>query len=292
MKLRQHLHRGEYLQARREAERLIQMGELVGEDLVLAYKGAAMANYYLQNVFAAVKLGEKALDIAQKQGSWYLIGKCRYDLGEFYLTIGDYHQAFGYLMQFLTDTSSYPSLEEYEAWAHHKLGLIYRYRWLYRDSLASHHLALSLHQRRGDLRAAMEALRGLIWTHLKLGEPHEAWPYIQQINVYLQGHHDDHLAAGLLNDLAYYYQQVGEFKESMSYCAEAMVPGRPGVTDKILATACIIAAENAVALDHGEEARIFTNLGEEYALRANQPALMNRAADLRRLMHELDSASA
>lgn len=290
--LRQHLAQGEYLQARREAERLIQTGELVGENLVQAYRGAALAHFYLQDVFAAIKLGERALESAESLGSWELIGKVRYDLGEFYLSLGDYHQAFDSLMQFLTDLSMYSTLTEREAWAHHKLGLIFRHRRQYEDSLASHHLAVSLHKRHGNLKAAMEALRGVVWCHLKMAQPHEAWPYMQQIHHYLQEHDEPGLAASMLNDSAYYYQQLGEFKASLDFCAEVMQPGRPGVDDHILATACVIAGENAAALQHREEARLFANLAAEYALRAKHPALMNRATALRRQLREMDSASA
>lgn len=291
-KLRQHLAHSEYLQARREAERLIQMEDLVGENLVLAYRGAALAHYYLQEVFAAIKLGERALQGAQNLGSWDLIGKVRYDLGEFHLTLGDYNQAYEYLMQFLTDLNHYPGSQHQEGWAHHKLGLIFRHQRRYADSLASHHLAVSLHRRHGEFQASMEAIRGVIWCHLQLGEPHEAWLSIQQISAYLQENPDEGLAASLLNDTAYYYQQLGDLRSSMDFCAEAMVPGRLGVDDHVLATACVIAGENALTLRRSEEARMFTNLAQEYALRAKQPVLINRAVTLRRHLHQIDSAPA
>lgn len=290
-KLRAHLERGEYLQARREADRLIQVGDLVGENLVQAYRGSAQAHYYLQDVFAAIKLGERALESAGNLGSWEFIGKARYDLGEFHLTLGDYHKAYDYLMQFLTDLNHYPALSTLEGWAQHKLGLVFRHRRQYADSLTYHHLAASLHKRNGELRTAMEALRGIIWVHLNMGEPDQAWPYIQEITAYLQEHNDEGLAASLLNDTAYYYQQVGNLKASMDFCAEAMAPGRPGVDDHILATACVIAGENAFNLERREEAHMFTNLAQEYALRAKQPALMNRAVTLKRNLHQLDSPS-
>lgn len=291
-KLKQHLDRAEYLQARREAERLIQSGELVGENLVQAYRGAALAHYYLTDIFGALKLGERALEIAQQLGNWELIGKSRYDLGEFYLKLGDYHQSYDYLMQFLTDLNCYASLAHMEAWAQHNLALIFRYQHRYEDALAAHHLATELHRRDRDFRRMMESLRGIVWCHLTQGEPEQAWPYIQQISGCLQDHPNEQIATSLLTDFAYYYQQVGEIKTSMDFCAEAMVPGRSGVDDHVLATACVIAGENAVALARREEARIFTNLAQEYALRARQPTLMNRAVALRRQLLELDSASA
>ncbi|MFZ5815012.1 MAG: hypothetical protein ACOY93_06875 [Bacillota bacterium] len=291
-KLRQHLARGEYLQARREAERLIHMGELVGEDLVRAYRGAAQAHYYLQEIFAAIKLAERGLESAQNLGSWELIGNLRYDLGEFHLTLGDYHEAYNHLMGFLTDLSQYPSLQNLEGWAHHKIGIIFRHRRQYESALDSHHLAVGIHSRLGDMHAAMEGLRGVIWCHLTMGQPEKAWPYIQRISAFLQENPDERLAASLLNDTAYYHQQTGDIKASMDFCAEAMVPGRPGVDDHILATACVIAGENAVLMARREEANIFTNLAQEYALRAQQPALMNRAVSLRRQLHQMNSTPA
>ncbi|MFZ5826905.1 MAG: tetratricopeptide repeat protein [Bacillota bacterium] len=286
-----YLERGEYLQARREADRLIQTGGLVGESLVQAYRGSALAHYYLQDVFAAIKLGEHALKSARNLGNWVLIGKARYDLGEYHLTLGDYSQAYDYLMQFLADLNHYPALSKLEGWAQHNLALIFRHQRRYEDALAAHHLAAELHKRNGDRRRMLEALRGIVWCHLTRGEPEAAWPYIQQMTQELQESSDDQLASSLLTDMAYYYQQVGDLKASMDFCAEAMAPGRPGVDDHVLATACVIAGENALTLMHCEEALMFANLAQEYALQAKQPVLMNRAVSLKRQLHEVGSVS-
>jgi len=285
-RLRQHLARGEYVQARREAERLIHVGDLSGENLVQAYRGAALAHYYVQDVFAAAKLGEKALERATAIGAWELIGRARYDLGEFYLTLGDTHLAREHLLQFLNDLPRYPQAQSLTAKAHHNLALIFRQRREYDKAVTYHEIAAGLHQQKNRNREAMEAIRGIIWCHLAAGHPAAAWPYIEQLSVYLQSHSDDGLSASLLTDLAYYHRLSGDIRTSMDFCEEALVPGRPGVDDHILATACVIAGENALDVRQHKEAGMFANLALDFALKAKHPFLMNRASALRRQIAE------
>ncbi len=284
--LRRHLECGEYVQARREAERLIQFGDLVGEDLVQAYRGAALAHYHVHEVFAAIKLGECALARARQMGNWRLIGKVRFDLGEFHLTGGDYQFAHDYLMQFLTDLELYPDLSGTRAWTHHKLGLLFRYRRDFASAVSAHRTAAELHRQSGDGAGALEAVRGMIWCYLTMGEPEKAWPLLDQLTTQVADRPNPHMTASLLTDLAYYYQQTGDLGTSTDYCAEVMAPGRSGVDDHILATACVIAGENAFMLDRWSEAQIFTKLAQEYALNAMQSALINRANALQRRLHE------
>ena len=291
-KLRQYLTRGEYLRARREADRLIQTGELAGPSLVQVYRVAAYAHYYLQDVYGAAKLCERALDLALELPPAELIGRCRYDLGEIYLTLGDLHLAREHLVQFLSEVDHHPILQPLEGKAHHNLALIFRQRREYENALAAHHLAASLFQRDGNLRQMIEAIRGVIWCHLTMNQPQAAWPCIQQVSAYLQDHQEDRLTASLLTDLAYYYRLAGDTKRSMDFCEEALVPGRPGVDDHILATACAIAGENALDVRRYQEAGMFANLALDYALKARHPLLMNRATTLRRRLQEVDPSRA
>lgn len=289
-RLRQHLARGEYVQARREAERLIHTGELTGAELLEAYRGAAKAHFYVQDVFAAAKLGEKVLELATASGNWEYIGKSRFDLGTFYLTLGDTHLARQHLTRFLTELERYPEAADLEARAHHNLGFIFRQRREYDHALASHQKAVALFQRDQNPRLKMEALRGVIWCHLYAGNPTGAWPYIEQVGAYLRENHDEGLSASLLTDFAYYYRLIGDIKRSMDFCEEALVPGRPGVDDHILATACVIAGENALDVGRTHEAGMFANLALDYSLKAKHPFLMNRASALRRRLHEINQA--
>lgn len=287
-KLRQHLERGEYVQARREAERLIHVGDLSGSTLVQAYRGAALANFYLQDVFAAAKLGEKAVELAGSLGDWELIGKTRSDLGTIYSKLGDSHLAREYLLSFLVDLDRYPDLRRSEAAVHHNLGLVYRQRKEYENSLTSHHMAATLFERQGDHRLKVDAIRGVIWCLLTMGDPVAAWPYIEQVSAYVRDHQDEMLSASLLTDLAQYYRLIGDIKTSMDFCEEALVPGRPGVDDHILATASVIAGENALDVGQRREAGMFAGFALDYALKAKHPLLMNRASSLRRRIHELN----
>lgn len=288
-KLRQHLARGEYVQARREAERLIHYGELTGVTLVGAYRGASLAHYYVQDIFAAIKLGERALELAHGIGDRELVSRVRFDLGEFYLTLGDTHLAREHIQEFLSHLE-YPKAQELEAKAHHKLALIYRHRKEYDNAIAEHELAVNLFRQGGNLRHMIEAIRGIAWCHLTVGEPESAWPYIQQVSDYLLTHTDEELSASHLTDLAFYHRQMGNLRLSIDFCEEALMPGRPGVDDRILASACVIAGENALDLGQHDEARLLVNLALDYALRAKGPFLMNKASALRRRLHEAETA--
>jgi len=289
-RLRQHLARGEYVQARREAERLIHTGDLSGSELLEAYRGAAKAHFYVQDVFAAVKLGERVLELATSTENWEYIGKARFDLGTFYLTLGDTHLARQHLTQFLAELDRYPEAADLEARAHHNLGFIFRQRREYDQALASHQKAVALFHRDQNPRLKMEALRGVIWCHLYAGDPTGAWPYIEQVAAYLRDNHDEGLSASLLTDLACYHRLMGDIKRSMDFCEEALVPGRPGVDDHVLATACVIAGENALDVGRTHEAGMFANLALDYALKAKHPFLMNRASALRRRLYEINQA--
>jgi tetratricopeptide (TPR) repeat protein len=287
-KLKQHLTRGEYVQARREAERLIHVGDLSPEDLVQAYRGAALANYYVGEIFAAIKLCEKALDQAQNLRNLELIGRSRYDLGEYYLTLGDAHQAHEQLLEFLSDLDRYPQLSELEAKAHHNLALVFRQRRDYESAIASHTVATGLFERDGNERMRIESVRGLVWCYLTQGDYTAAFPQIEQISTYLELFPEPSLSASLLTDLAYYHHQAGNITRSMEFCEEAMMPGRPGVDDHIMATACIIAGQNCVDLNRAKEAQVFLDLALDYSIKAKGPFLMNWATALRRRLHGME----
>ncbi|MBP2019701.1 tetratricopeptide (TPR) repeat protein [Symbiobacterium terraclitae] len=286
-RLRHLLEQQQYREARLEGERLIHQGTLTAEELARAYKGTAVASYYQRDIFAAIKLGEYALTAAEQSADQELITKCRYDLAEYYAVLGDYPRACDHLLTCLNDLQYTPGLVELEARVHHNLALIFRYRRQYDDALGSHHLAVDLLMRCGNWPLLMEGMRGIVYCHLARKEPEEALAYIQNLEQLLEEHPDDQLAASLLTDWAYYYQQTGDLKRSMQYCTAALSPGSPGVDDHVLATAAVIAGENALILERYEEARVFANLAEHYALEARQAALMNRATALRRRLHEM-----
>jgi len=286
-RLRRLLEEERYREAQLEGERLIHAGTLTAEELAGAYKGTAMASYYRREVYAAIKLGEYALEVAERTTNWELINKCHFDLGEYYLTLGDYPQAFDHLFKCLNELHRTPHLVEVEAGTHHNLALLFRYRRQYEDAIGSHHLSLDLLRRCGNWPLLMEALRGLVYCYLALDQPEEALPYLQQLERLLQEHPNDQVAASLLTDWAYYYQQTGDLRQSMAFCTRAMTPGLPGQDENVLSTAAVIAGENALVLGRYDEAKLFSNLAMQYALKSRQSALMNRATALRRKLYEL-----
>lgn len=281
--LKRLLDRGEYVRAKREAEWLIHSGDLSGPELARAHRGGALAHYMLKELFAATKLAERALEIALEVGHNDEMGRALYDLGEYYLVIGDYHLALDRLTQFLSVMLQTPSLRSLEAKAHHNLGLIYRARRDWAHAIEEHRLAARLHAEAGNERLALESIRGIAWCYLQQQQPAAALPYIEEVQQRLAGLPEEHqLTASLLTDLALYHYQVGNATLSVEYCHEVLVPGRPGVDEHLRATAYVIAGENAMDQGRTAEADLFASLALDEALKAQHPFLMNRVNDLRR----------
>lgn len=281
--LKRLLERGEYVRAKREAEWLIHSGDLVGPDLARAYRGGAIAHYMLKELFAAVKMAERALAIASESQHLEEMGRALYDLGEYYLLVGDYHLALERLTSFLGTIPGAPVLQTLEGKAHHNLGLVYRARRDWSKAIAAHQAAARLHTANGAERSALESMRGVAWCHLQQEDPAAALPYIEEVQQRLANLPAEHqLSTSLLTDLALYHRQVGNTALSVEYCHEVLVPGRPGVDEHLKATAYVIAGENALDQGRPTEADLFANLALEEALKAQHPFLMNRVNDLRR----------
>lgn len=289
--LKRLLERGEYVRAKREAEWLIHSGELIGPDLARAYRGGAIAHYMLGELFAAAKLAERALAIATEAAHDEERGKALYDLGEYYLLIGDYHLALERLSAFLELLAVIPPLAPLEAKAQHNLGLIHRARREWAQAITAHLEAARRHTADGSERWALESIRGVAWCYLQQEQPASALPYIEEVQRRVAGLPEEHqLIASLLTDLALYHRQVGNATLSVEYCHEVLVPGRPGVDVHLRATAYVIAGENALDQGRTTDADLFANLAMEEALKAQHPFLMNRANDLRRRLMQAQSS--
>jgi tetratricopeptide (TPR) repeat protein len=288
-KLRQHLSQGEHVLALQEAERVIQTGEVSGLDLVRAHRGAALAHYHLRNVYAAVKQAEYALQLVAGchpcPDTWELTGKLRYELGEYYLTLGDIPLAHEHLLSCLTDLDRYHHIPELAAKLHHNLALVHWYRKEHDAALDAFHLAAARYQETGQMRQVMEVTRAIIWCYLDRSDPDAARPYLEAIAAYLADNADAELATAYLVDLAYYHRQSGNLKASLDCCAEVLAPGRPGVDDRLRATACVITGENALDAGRYEEAHLFAGMAMECAIQARHPYLMNMSSALRRRIH-------
>jgi tetratricopeptide (TPR) repeat protein len=237
----------------------------------------------LRELFAAAKLAERALAIASEACHAEETGRAQYDLGEYYLLIGDYHLALERLTSFLSTMAEAPGLRSLEGRAQHNLGLVYRARRDWPRAITAHQAAARLHAESGAERSALESIRGIAWCYLQQQQPAAALPYIEEVQSRLATLPEEHqLRASLLTDLALYHRQVGNSALSVEYCHEVLVPGRPGVDEHLRATAYVIAGENALDQGRPTEADLFANLALEEALKAQHPFLMNRANDLRR----------
>lgn len=285
VRLGQHLARGEYVQARREADRLIHTASLSPNDRAYAYRGGALAEYSLQNLFSALRWAEKAIELATVAENAGLIAALRLDLGEFCFSLGDYHRAHENLVECLAGLPFAPRDEALEAKALLTLGLVLRRRRDYVPALASLEEAAQLSERAGHFQRQVDTLRAMIAIHLETNHPTVARPLIERVSALLRENPDARLWASHLTDLALYHRLLGDISTSTDFCEEALVPGRPGVNDEVLAAASVIAGDNALDVGRYEEACQFASLALEHSLQAKQPYLLNRTAALRRRIH-------
>lgn len=287
-RLNQHLARREYVQARREALRLVQEGTATGSDLAQACRGAALANWALQEVHAAIHWGKRSLDSIDPLCDHALATIMRGELGEFFLTLGDTHEAVRYLQSSLADLEKSGELTELTPRLWQSLGQAFSQRIDYTEAAQAFDRAALLFRDLQMHRSAVEAVRLAGANLLYACLPEQARPRLDAVSEYLRQAPDDRISACLLCDLALYYRLHGALKKSTDLCEEALIPGRPGVDPSILATACSIAGNNALDLGCRDEAATFAALALEYAITTRHPRQINQAVALRRRIHQSD----
>lgn len=282
-KLEQLLTAGVYLQAKREADRL-----LLSDDLDLLTRGqaeryACAASLNVREFYAAAKHGERAVALAEQLQEPDLLARAHYDLGVTYVHIGDSHMADHHLSTFLAMSDQLESDQDrYLAVAHYNSSRVCRQRRRYPEALAALATAESLFRKIGNDLLAVRCHQDIAWCHLLLGNPDQASPHLQEMEHYLQQHEDADLAADLLCEKALWYRLKGDLPTSAALCEEIFQPGRPGVRAHQLAEAAWIMGENMLAVGRIQEAQIFANMALEHAVKDGWPMGMNLACDLRR----------
>lgn len=281
-KVEQFLAAGAFLQARREAERLLLGGELAPRDQGRAYRLACRACLSLQELFAAAKFGERAVERARGTHDQETLGKAHFDLGCAYTQIGDTHLAAEHLEAFLTLLPQLTGVERWEGLAYYNLSVVHRQRKQWSTAIQLLEQADWLFRKHAQLPEQAQVALDLAWCHLMLGDPAKAAPYLESVEVHLSHHPDDRLSADLICERALYFRLKGDLPAATELCRALFTPKRQGVGDHQLAEASWIMGENALDLGRRSEAAIFADLALNHAVKANWPSLMNLACDLRR----------
>ncbi|MFZ5825816.1 MAG: hypothetical protein ACOY94_16075 [Bacillota bacterium] len=283
MELIELLRSGAFQQVRERAEEMIRAGGMTlteeGQVLRLACRASTgMAAYY-----DAVKLGERAIERATQAGDTPTVAKAHFDLGCSYLYIGDTVAVRRHLGEFLRLLPAVPELKVWEGIAYYNLAHAHAQRKEWQTAIETLNRAATLFDQAGQSRERASCALDTAWYYLQLGAPHLAADHIRQLEVYLEGHHDDHVTANnLVCVRALHARVAGDLAASSRFARELLVPGRPGVDDRHRGEACWILGENALDLGRLEECGAMVDLAAEHAARDNYPTLMNLTSDLRR----------
>ena len=122
--LERHMARGEWLQAKQEAERLMLCRVLSSRDLAQIYGLSGKACVELGEYPQAIAVLKLACQYAEKAAEWDILGRARGNLGVAYLSVGDYDAAWECWRDFLSDLAHYTSARRFEGRIHFNIGLV------------------------------------------------------------------------------------------------------------------------------------------------------------------------
>ncbi|MBP2019346.1 tetratricopeptide (TPR) repeat protein [Symbiobacterium terraclitae] len=278
-RLRQLFDSGAYLQARREAERLLP-GDLTaaerGEVLCLAGRAALL----LGDLYAAVRLTEQAAVAAAAAGDAATESSARLSLGEACLRIGEARRAADHLSTYLARRPE--EMAAHDGDAHWFLAMAHQQLRDYAAAIGHFEEAAASFTARRRSHDRARALLGIARCYLGVGAPDLAEPPLAAVNEYLRENPSDTLAAELLCARALQAHLEGDLAGSARLCQEVFVPGRPGVTPGHIGEAAWVMGENALEIGRLEEAHLFAEWAMDHAMQANSPGLINRILDLQR----------
>ncbi|HYG57644.1 MAG TPA: hypothetical protein VD902_06215, partial [Symbiobacteriaceae bacterium] len=129
---------GQFLAAYREAERLAMDPDLdpalKAKVLLLGVRAAAG----LREIFAGVKMAEKAVEAAELGTDWEDIGNARLYSALIYREVGDTAQALRFFQLFFQHLDRYPTLQSKTGHAYYNKALTHQQRREYPDALQAY----------------------------------------------------------------------------------------------------------------------------------------------------------
>lgn len=276
------LREGAYLQVCQEAEQLLQDGGLTPHAESGLLRAACRACGSLQDYYAAVKYGERAIEIARRIGNIDIQGRAHFDVGVSYVYIGDTHAAERNLAAFLALAPSMKGVEKWDGKAYYNLSFVFRQRKDWRKAVEALERAVILYEQHGEDALRAQAHLDIAWCYLMNGKPAEAKPFVDAVGEFVACHETHDLVNDFLCLKALYCRCAGDISTSARLCAEIFIPGRKGVTSRHLGEVAWIMGENALDVGHLNECEVFASMALDYAIRDNFPTLMNLGSDLRR----------
>ncbi len=284
--MERYLQTGAFHQARREAERLLQGGELSVEVEAKLLRMACRAAYSLNDHYAASRLGGLAVEKARNANDQETLGLAHFDLGCALVEIGDTHEAERNLLAFLALLPQMTGTDGSQGQAWIKLAAVYKQRRRWDQAAEALESAARYVESEGDRSQRSQVALELAWCHLLRGDQAMAAPQLALVEEHLAEQRNDRLSAELICRKALYHRLERDLTASSRLCQELFVAGRQGVTGRHMAEATWIMGENALDLGQVQEAGLFANQSLEYATRENWTSLLNLAGDLRRKVAE------
>jgi tetratricopeptide (TPR) repeat protein len=273
------LERGEWVQVKREAERLMMLPDLDSYALGRIYRVGGRACIGLSEFHAALKLFELGLPYALQAEDWDTIGFIRHDSAAVSLALGDTATARAQFEAYLMGLSTYSDARRMEGKAHYNLGLLYRQQKQYDLAVAAYRQALNCFVQRGATRDAADAHQNIAWLLLVRNRPDDA-----RIHIDLAAGFQDRLPEDFRTEqlilLGYYYEARGELRTAAGYL-EPILTGRMTATHRHMAAAHLVEARMCVRQGDWPKARVVLNQAVDDAITAKALHIVDQCVGLR-----------
>jgi len=284
------LDRGEWVQVKREAERLMLLPDLDDGQLAWIYRAGGKACIGLSEFHAAAKLYELGMPYAFKAKEWDCLGFTRHEFGTTLLVLGNTNEAREHLEAYLLDLPRYLDSRRAEGRVHFNLGLLYRQRKEYHLAVAAYRQALHCFVERGEVRNAGDCHQNIAWMLLIQRKPEDARTHIDLASSYLEKLPDDFRTEQLIL-LALFHVIAGEYPLAGEYLLP-ILGGRLVAREEHLASASWVEANLHMAQRQLELARASLEKALTHALLARAAHLVNLCSDLKeQLMRETGEAA-
>jgi len=272
---------GQFLAAYREVERLAMDPELDPTQRAKVFLFGVRAAAGLREIYAGVKMAEKAVEAAELGTNWEDIGNARLYSALIYREVGDTAQALRFFELFFLHLDRYPSLQSRTGHAYYNKALTHQQRREYTEALLAYRLAMEDFATLPNQAGVLASLQNSAWVLLLQGNAEEAEPLIMQAELLAVGLELHEYQVTQLVVEALLHRKMGRFDRAMELCEEVFQAGRQGATDRHRAEAAWIMAEITLAASRIHEAGIFADWAVTHALEVKDPHLMNLASEVR-----------
>lgn len=275
-----HVRRGEFVQAIREAERLLMVPDLSPREMGRLFRLAGRARGESGETYASLKYFELAIPWALRAKDWDCLGMARAESGIAWLTAGDLAGALDALHAYLLDHHRYDKAKVYLGHVQYNLGLTYRRRRDYESAVRHYVAAVEWFTEKGYTLQAAETHQNLAWLYCLTGNIEEAERELELAESFSDVCRPDFKVEQLVCR-ALVLKSQGLIGDAMKMVEEVLQPGRPGASDSHRGYAAWITGTIALALRQFDKAIFFADLAINYAMQVRDTGVMSQAAALR-----------